>query len=139
MRAVDVSVVTYDSDPALLRQLFASLAEPVSPPVAVNLLIHDNSPRPEGIESLRAELEANPAFARVDIRRSGENLGFGRGHNANAARGKADWFLVINPDCMLEPGALATLLAAAQAVAGVANRLPNFVKRILARIARARG
>ena len=34
---------------------------------------------------------------------------------------------------------LARELAAAQAVAGVANRLPNFVKRILARIARARG
>jgi len=49
VRAVDVSVVTYDSDPALLRQLFASLAEPQSPPVTVSLLIHDNSPRPEGI------------------------------------------------------------------------------------------
>ena len=34
---------------------------------------------------------------------------------------------------------MARELAAAQAVAGVANRLPNFVKRILARIARARG
>ena len=34
---------------------------------------------------------------------------------------------------------LARELAAAQAVAGIANRLPNFVKRILARLARARG
>jgi signal transduction histidine kinase len=33
---------------------------------------------------------------------------------------------------------LARELAAAQAVAGVAARLPNFVKRILARLARAR-
>ena len=114
MRAVDVSIVTYDSDPALLRQLFASLAEPVSPAIAINVLVHDNSPRPEGIESLRAELEGNRAFARVDIHRSGENLGFGRGHNANASRGKAPWFLVINPDCILEPGALTTLIDAAE-------------------------
>jgi len=34
---------------------------------------------------------------------------------------------------------LARELAAAQAVAGVANRLPEFVKRILARLSRARG
>jgi len=34
---------------------------------------------------------------------------------------------------------LARELAAAQAVAGIANRLPTFVKRILARLARARG
>ena len=115
MRAVDVSIVTYDSDPAVLRQLFASLAEQVPADLALNILIHDNSPHPEAVESLRTELEGRLAFARVGIYRTGDNIGFGRGHNANAVRGTAPWFLVLNPDCVLEPGALKILLAAAEA------------------------
>jgi GT2 family glycosyltransferase len=39
----------------------------------------------------------------------------GRGHNANAARGKAPFLLLLNQDCILEPGTLEALLAHAQA------------------------
>ena len=53
----------------------------------------------------------------MDVQRSGENLGFGRGHNANAKRGTAPWILVINQDCIVEPGALARLVATAQRAA----------------------
>jgi GT2 family glycosyltransferase len=114
MREADVSIVTYEPDPALLRQLVASLADPVAPPARLNLFIHDNSARAAVVESLRAELEAHPALARVEINHSAHNVGFGRGHNANAARGSAPFLFVVNPDCILEPGALATLLAAAE-------------------------
>ena len=115
MREADVSIVTHEPDLALLRQLLASLAEPMASPARLNLFIHDNSARDSAVESLRAELEANPAFARVELRHSGENVGFGRGHNANAARGSAALLFVVNPDCILEPDALATILAAAEA------------------------
>ncbi len=54
------------------------------------------------------------AFAGVDVQRSGENLGFGRGHNANAKRGRSAWLLVINQDCILEPGALERLVETAE-------------------------
>jgi GT2 family glycosyltransferase len=37
-------------------------------------------------------------------------VGFGRGHNANASLGTAPWLFVVNPDCILEPGAMALLL-----------------------------
>jgi GT2 family glycosyltransferase len=114
VREADVSIVTYEPDLALLRQLLASLAE-TSGGARLNLFIHDNSAHGAAVESLRAELESRATFARVEIRHSGENVGFGRGHNANAARGPAPFLLVVNPDCILEPGALATLLEAAHA------------------------
>jgi len=46
----------------------------------------------------------------VDVRHSGANLGFGKGHNACAARGKAAFLFVLNQDCILEPGTLVPLL-----------------------------
>ncbi len=114
MREADVSIVTHEPDLGLLRQLLASLAEPLAAPACLNVFIHDNSPRDSAVESLRAELEANPAFARVELHHSGQNVGFGRGHNANAARGSAALLFVVNPDCILEPDALATILASAE-------------------------
>ena len=112
MREADVSIVTYEPDLALLRRLVESLAE--SPGARLNLFILDNSASAAPVESLRGELESNPAFARVELAHTGQNLGFGRGHNANAQRGSAPYFLVLNPDCVLEPNALATLLDAAE-------------------------
>ena len=119
MRDADVSIVTYEPDVALLRQLIASLMEP-APAARLALFIHDNSEKPEAVEGLRAELEANPAFTRIEIRHSAGNVGFGRGHNANAALGSAPFFMVVNPDCVMEPGAFATLLDAAERDAGAA-------------------
>ena len=110
MREVDVSIVTYEPDLGLLRQLIASLAEPPAPAARLNLFIHDNSPAFAPVEALRAELESSPTFARVELRHSGGNVGFGRAHNANAALGSAEFLLALNPDCILEPGALALLL-----------------------------
>jgi GT2 family glycosyltransferase len=115
MREVDVSIVTHEPDLAVMRRLLASLAEPLADPVRVNLLVHDNSLAPGPVESLRAEAEDNPAFASVAIVHAPENIGFGRAHNANAAVGTAPWLLALNPDCILEPGALAKLLDAALA------------------------
>ncbi|HSJ96361.1 MAG TPA: glycosyltransferase, partial [Myxococcota bacterium] len=111
---------TWQPDLALLGELAASLAEPLRDPARLNLFLHDNSPAHAPLEGLRAELEANGAFARVVLRHSAENLGFGRGHNANAACGAAPFLLVLNPDCVLEPGALQALLDAALADAPAA-------------------
>jgi len=114
MAEVDITVVTYQPDPALFSQLVASLTEPATG-VRRNLLIQDNSTDP-AVAARLAELPGlkDPAFARVDIARSGSNLGFGRGQNAAAARGKAPWILVLNQDCILEPGVLAPLLEGAE-------------------------
>jgi len=113
MHAVDLSVVTYRPDPALLDALFASLAD-AGATHSLALLVQDNGPEAAGTEAIAAAARARAAFfARVDVQRSASNLGFGRGHNANAARGTAPWLLVVNQDCILEPGALAGLVAVA--------------------------
>ena len=115
MREVDISIVTYQPDLPLLRQLLESLSEPAREPIRRNLFIQDNSPEPQVAAKLAAlpELQAGGAFARVDIQAGRGNLGFGRGHNANAERGTAPFLLVLNQDCVLEPEALDGLLASA--------------------------
>jgi GT2 family glycosyltransferase len=113
MSEVDVTVVTYRPDLPLLSQLIESLAEPAGS-LARNLFIQDNSPEPAttaAIEALPALL--SPGFARVEVVHSGANLGFGRGHNAAAAKGTAPFILILNQDCILEPGALAPLVESA--------------------------
>jgi GT2 family glycosyltransferase len=116
MREVDACIVTYRPDAALLRQLLASLAEPTGQPIRRNLFVQDNSPDAASTALIAAEplLQPGGAFDRVEIQRSGANLGFGRGHNAAVARGKAAFILLLNQDCILEPGALEALLDRAQ-------------------------
>ena len=117
MREADACVVTYRPDLPQLRRLLASLAEPAEPPVALDLHIQDNSEDARVAEAIAAlpEAAAGGAFRTVDIRRSGANLGYGRGQNAAVARGRAPWVLLLNQDCVLEPGTLGPLLDAAAA------------------------
>jgi GT2 family glycosyltransferase len=114
MREVDISIVTYQPDVPLLQQLIDSLSEPAAGAVR-NLFIQDNSPDPDVAVNLvtMPALQAGGAFARVDVKYSGANLGFGKGQNANAARGTAPFILILNQDCVLEPGVLARLLEVA--------------------------
>jgi GT2 family glycosyltransferase len=84
---LDVSIVTYNTDPERLRALLESITEGPTPASELNILIHDNSRH---------------------------NIGFGAAHNANAKLGTAPFFFIVNPDCVLEPGALATLLETAR-------------------------
>ena len=117
MSQIDVSIVTHAPDAGLLESLLASLAEPG--PVARHLFIEDNSADPAVVERIRAlpSLARPGSFASVSVTRSGRNVGFGGAHNANAARGRSPFLLVINPDCIVEPGALHRL-------AGIASESP---------------
>lgn len=114
MREVDISIVTYRPDPALLQQLIESLSEP-SGGLVRNLFIQDNGADPGVVATVAAlpGLQSGGAFARVDVKHSGANLGFGKGHNANVARGSAAFVLLLNQDCVLEPGVLGRLVDAA--------------------------
>src|SRR6187200_2867665 len=96
VRAVDVSLVTYRPDFELLAKLLASIVEQAHG-LIVNLLLFDNSVDAAIARRIAAlpALQPGGAFAHVDIRLSPTNVGFGRGHNANALRGTAPLFLVI--------------------------------------------
>ena len=118
MLAIDLSIVTYAPDLALLARLLESLAEDTLA-ASRHLYIQDNGGDAAVVASIAALgiLRPGGAFATVSIERSEGNVGFGRGHNANARRGGAPFLLVINQDCVLERGALAGILATAQASA----------------------
>jgi GT2 family glycosyltransferase len=111
VRGVDVSIVTFCPDIPLLEKLIASIAEQAAG-LNVNVLILDNSPESETLARVAAlpQLQPEGAFGRVDIHHSPTNVGFGRGHNANAARCTAPFLFVLNQDCILEPGVLVPLL-----------------------------
>jgi GT2 family glycosyltransferase len=111
MREVDLSLVTFRPDFDLLSRLLASLSEQLGG-VGAHLLIQDNSPDPATTVRLLAlpVLQPGGRFASIDVRHSGANLGFGKGHNANAARGKSAFLFVLNQDCILEPETLGPLL-----------------------------
>ena len=114
MREVDICIVAYRPDLALLAQLLASLAEPTVEPLRRALFIHDNGPDPASTEHI-AQLarHACAGFAGVEAWHAPANVGFGRGVNAAMARGHAPFALLLNQDCVLEPGALEALVAAA--------------------------
>lgn len=112
MPVVDISIVTYTPDLAALGELVGSLREQMHG-VQARLLIQDNSPDLETTAQIERHLAAEKSFVQIDVKRSGGNLGFGRGHNANAARGRAPFFFVLNQDCVLEPNVLAPMLAEA--------------------------
>ena len=108
---VDVSLVTYQPDFDLLQQLLESLAEGAAG-AGISLYIHDNSPASDITDRIASMplLGAGSVFKEVAVNRSATNVGFGRGNNAAAAHGRAPFLLVINQDCVLEPGALAHVL-----------------------------
>ena len=115
MSGVDISLVTFHPDLPLLEKLVASIAEQAAGQ-NVNILILDNTLDAETTMRIAAlpQLQTYGVFARIDVRRSPTNIGFGRGHNANAARCTAPFFFVLNQDCVLEPGVLGQLLDVAR-------------------------
>ncbi|HZZ92079.1 MAG TPA: glycosyltransferase family 2 protein [Usitatibacter sp.] len=117
MVEIDVSLVTFAPDLALLSRLLESLvAQPSAP--RCRLFVHDNTTDLESAQGVEEIVRAAArGFASVSFVRSPRNVGFGRGHNANAARGDAPWLLVINPDCVLEPGAWDALREAVERAA----------------------
>jgi GT2 family glycosyltransferase len=117
MLDIDLSVVTHEPDRDQLGLLLESLAQSASLPLRRHLFVEDNSAGDEPAHEIAAlpQLAPGGGFASVRIERSGRNVGFGRGHNANAARGRSPYLLVVNQDCVLEPGALERLVEAARA------------------------
>ena len=59
------------------------------------------------------------AFPEVELVRCDENVGFPRGNNMGLARATGRYLLLLNPDTIVQPGALQTLLAYLEAHADV--------------------
>jgi len=110
---LDVSIVTYKATDTEIKRLAATLLENLQRlPAAFSragIRVLDNSEDASQRERLLAALDPLSEFdPHVDI--SPTNVGFGAGHNANIARSRADFVLLLNQDIELEPSALAELL-----------------------------
>jgi N-acetylglucosaminyl-diphospho-decaprenol L-rhamnosyltransferase len=101
--AASVILVTFNSSPTILRALH-------SIPSACEVIVVDN-----GSSDTIAELLADQP---VKLVRLPENIGFGGASNIGAALATREFVLFLNPDAVLEPGAISALVDAAQ-------RIPN--------------
>ena len=114
MTAVDVVVLTWNDDPAMLDVALDSALEQQS--CAVRLFVVDNGSAPPAVV----------ADERAHVLRQDENLGVGGGRNVGARAGAAPFVCFLDSDARLHDGALAALLAPMIADAAVGLTAPVF-------------
>ena len=100
-------VVSWNTREHLARSLAA--LEGAADGLRVETIVVDNGSS-DGSQAMVAE-----KFPRVRLLQSASNLGFGGASNVGAAAGTGRAILLLNSDCELAPGALATLLGALDA------------------------
>lgn len=115
--SLSVGVVVYHSDLPLLAQTLDSLATAVDFARAEGLLdvvavtvVDNGSPDAAALDqAVRGALPPERSIP-SDIRRGQGNVGYGRGHNVALEGSATDYHLILNPDAIVEPGALAEAL-----------------------------
>ncbi|GIW00313.1 glycosyltransferase family 2 protein [Roseiflexus sp.] len=88
----------------LLRACLASLHN-AARRIACEIIVVDNASTDGSIEMVRA------AFPRVRLMALPENVGFARANNIGFAQAQGRYFLLLNPDTWLPPGALDEMIA----------------------------
>lgn len=109
--SIGVVMVSYHTGPAL----FASLAAVLAEPEVARVVLVDNGNDP-GTRARLAGLAA--AEPRLAVAPQSANLGFAGGCHAGARLVDLPLLLLLNPDCVVQPGALGALVAAAAAEPG---------------------
>lgn len=102
MEDVTLSIVHY-RQPELLDRCLSQL-EALSLPANWETILVDNSPEVGAGDTVRRR------FPWVTLVPTEANLGFGGGHNLAYARSRNGVFLVLNPDVIVLPGAIETLV-----------------------------
>jgi GT2 family glycosyltransferase len=99
---VSALIVTYES-----RSHIGACLESIERTAASLLAgchIVDNCSSDGTADMLEAE------FPQVDLIRNAENIGFGRAVNQAAARASGDYLLIVNPDTIIRPGTIESLV-----------------------------
>lgn len=104
--SVSVVTVSFNTGPVLLDMLRAALAQGVGEVV----LVDNGNPR-DARETLARFAATEP---RLRLLQGHGNVGFARACNYGAALSRGAHILFLNPDAVLQPGAVDALLAAAQ-------------------------
>lgn len=98
---LDAVIVNFNAGEHLLACVDSLQAEGVS-----SIVVADNASADGSVEALEA------AHPEVRVVRTGANLGMGQGNNRGADGLSGELLLVVNPDVVVHPGAVATLSAA---------------------------
>jgi GT2 family glycosyltransferase len=101
--AVSVVIVNFNAGELLADCLRSVL------PQAGQVVLVDNASEPAGFEPVVAAFAAHP---RLHVIRSAANLGFAAGSNLGVAAATEPRILLLNPDCVVAPGAIARLCEA---------------------------
>lgn len=114
--AADITaiVVSYDSAQVLPSCLAALAGE------GVHIIVVDNASA-----DASAEIAAEQG---AQILRNARNEGYGRANNRGARAATTPFVLIVNPDLEVQPGAIAALLAAAEAYPDAAAFAPRLVE-----------
>jgi GT2 family glycosyltransferase len=97
-----IVIVSYNTRERTLACLRSAIAEPAGVPTG--LIVVDNDSQDGSAEAIEQQLPT------VTVIRSGGNLGFARAVNLGVAASGAEWILLLNPDTVVLPGALRSLL-----------------------------
>lgn len=116
MPGTRVIIVNYNAGESLLACVESALASPA----AASVVVADNASEDGSIAALQSIFGGDPRLA---IRRNAENLGFARAVNRAAHDAAEPYLLILNPDCVLRPGATEALIDALEkdSVAAVAG------------------
>ena len=117
-RILRVSIVSYAPDVNLLRRTIASLVSACEVAIenkvidGIDIYLVNNGPSFEHEKLLKVlirDVDRNSTFFAIRVIGSGQNIGFGAGHNL-ALDPHCGFHLILNPDVELSPDALSNAL-----------------------------
>ncbi len=120
---VTALVLNYRS-PRVACACVQALLQQTVPAEDLRILLIDNHSDNESIQWLRNTFHSEP---RVRIVEHSHNLGYGQGNDAALRFADGDAILIINPDNILEPNGLRTMLALLESDSGIGIIAPKLV------------
>lgn len=103
--AVSVAIVNFNGGPLVTKAVGSVLRSTVP----VEVFVVDNGSSDGSLQSLQALARDEPALTVID---AGQNLGFTRASNRALRCARADYVLLLNPDCLVQPDTLERMLRA---------------------------
>jgi GT2 family glycosyltransferase len=109
-------VIVHYKTPEMLADCLRTLTSELDPGQRDEVVVVDNASGADHVNKVRALLAAGggDGHGRVTLIESDKNLGFAGANNVGIRRvladGGADYFVLLNPDTLVRPGAFATLL-----------------------------
>lgn len=123
MSKVKVSIIiVYYKDKEALFNCLKSIKEN-RPKVSFEVIVVDND------EVKRIEKEVKSKFNWIKYVKSWGNIGYGAGNNLGASIAKGDFLMILNPDTLIKPGSIDTLVDFLVENKDVAVVAPNLIDK----------